>query len=163
MKYNWRLDISDIKSLYNKGYSLQEVGKMVGATRQAVWGIMKSHNIERRRKKILPFIVYDNQKWTITNTTGYYRKTTDRFHHISLHRYVYEKEVGKIPIGYDIHHIDNDKTNNKITNLDCLPKADHTRLHSPHHNQYKNNKTKHLYEDRTNKTPIFKKSKDKVL
>ena len=141
-KYNWRLDLNEIKSLYNQGYSCAEVGKIVGASRQAVWGIMKSHNIKTREKKLLPYIIYDDKKWTVSKTTGYYRLTKSRKVNISLHRYVWEKEVGKIPSGYDIHHIDGDKTNNDVKNLECLSKAEHTSKH----NQYKNNKNKHLYE-----------------
>lgn len=146
MNYNWRLDIKQIKDLYEQGYSCAEIGKMVCASRQAIWGLLKNHKVKTREKKLLPFIMYDNKKWTISKTTGYYRQTINRKEHISLHRYVYEKETGqKIPAGYDIHHIDCDKTNNKLENLECLPKAEHTKKYSPHHNQYKNNKTKHLY------------------
>jgi hypothetical protein len=59
-----------------------------------------------------------------------------------MHRYVWEKEKGKIPKGYDIHHINGKKYDNRIENLECLPKAEHTKKYSPHHNQYthKNNK-----------------------
>ena len=147
MKYNWRLDIKQITDLYNQGYSCTEIGKMVCASRQAIWELLKSHKVETRKKKLLPFIIYDNKKWTISKTTGYYRETTSRKKHLSLHRYVYEKETGlTIPPGYDIHHIDLDKTNNKLSNLECLPKAEHTRKYSPRHNQYKNKHTKHLYE-----------------
>jgi len=34
-----------------------------------------------------------------------------------LHRLVYELFVGEIPKGYEIDHIDNDRTNNRIDNL----------------------------------------------
>jgi hypothetical protein len=53
-----------------------------------------------------------------------------------MHRYVWEFANGPIPENYDIHHIDNDKSNNGISNLMCLPKSEHTRLFSPHNNQY---------------------------
>lgn len=145
-KYNWRLDIKKIEELYGQGYSCSDIGKMLGATRQAVWEKMKNARIKRRQKKLLPYIIYDDKKWTISKTTGYYRLTNKRDKHISLHRYVWEKEIGIIPIGFDIHHIDGNKTNNNIKNLECLSKSEHTRRYSPHHNQYKNNKTKHLYE-----------------
>ena len=48
MKYNWRLNIKEIEELYKKGFSCTEVGKMIGASRQAVWGLMKSHDIKTR-------------------------------------------------------------------------------------------------------------------
>jgi HNH endonuclease len=36
---------------------------------------------------------------------------------------------GEIPLGYHIHHIDNDYTNNSIDNLKCIKGGEHTRLH----------------------------------
>ena len=143
MKYNWRINITEVEKFYKQGYSLSEVGKMVGASRQAIWGLMKSHKIERRIKKLLPVYVYNGYKFTLT-TNGYYRCT--EMNRIHLHRYVWITERGKIPQGWDIHHLDCNKQNNIIDNLECLSKAEHTRKYSPHHNQYKNNKTKHLYE-----------------
>lgn len=46
-----------------------------------------------------------------------------------LHRVVWEYHNGKIPKGYDIHHIDGDKSNNQIENLQCLTRKEHRRLH----------------------------------
>ena len=46
-----------------------------------------------------------------------------------LHRYVWECNFGVIPEGYDIHHIDFDKRNNDITNLQMLPEREHQLLH----------------------------------
>jgi len=53
-----------------------------------------------------------------------------------LHRDVWEFYKGPIPKGWDIHHIDLDRENNAIENLECLPKAEHTSKYSPHNNQY---------------------------
>ena len=46
-----------------------------------------------------------------------------------LHRAVYEYYKGKIPQGFHVHHIDGDRTNNGIENLELLQKGDHSRLH----------------------------------
>lgn len=94
-----------------------------------------------RTKRLLPFVVYRGRKFTIANT-GYYR-STDRREEMLLHRFVWKSEVGEIPDGYDVHHIDGDKKNNDLSNLECLPKAEHTRRYSPHCNQYKCNCKKH--------------------
>ena len=53
-----------------------------------------------------------------------------------MHRYVWENEKGKIPEGWDIHHINNDKADNRISNLECLSKSEHTKKYSPHNNKY---------------------------
>lgn len=47
-----------------------------------------------------------------------------------LHRLIYEDTFKiKIPDDYDIHHIDEDKTNNDINNLVLMTHEDHTILH----------------------------------
>ena len=56
-------------------------------------------------------------------TRGAKRNMTNKY------RMIWEKYYGDIPIGYDIHHIDFDHTNNSIDNLQCLPKEEHMRLH----------------------------------
>ena len=127
MKYNWRLDIQEIKKLYKQGFSCSEIGKMLGASRQAIWEKMKHANIPTRKKRVFPYVMYDGVKFT-QSEYGYYR-ATGREKHISLHRYKWLKEVGKIPNGCDIHHKDRDKTNNKISNLECLSKSEHTKKH----------------------------------
>ena len=47
-----------------------------------------------------------------------------------VHRLIYEAFVGKIPEGFDVHHIDKDKDNQDPSNLLCLSHADHAWLHS---------------------------------
>lgn len=105
-------DTNEIIKLYNDGYSCEDIAKIYSMSRQAVWERLKRNKVIFRTKKILPFIMYDNIKFT-PSEYGYYRATI-RTKHISPHRYKYEKEVGKIPHGYDIHHIDGDKQNNDI-------------------------------------------------
>ena len=46
-----------------------------------------------------------------------------------LHQDIWIYYHGEIPKGYEIHHIDGDKGNNDIYNLQCLTKAEHRRLH----------------------------------
>ena len=47
-----------------------------------------------------------------------------------MHRYVWEVEKGDIPDGHDIHHIDGDKANNHISNLDCISHSEHSIIHN---------------------------------
>jgi hypothetical protein len=47
-----------------------------------------------------------------------------------LHRLVYEKFIGIIPDNYDIHHIDGNRLNNEIYNLQCLSHSEHIKLHA---------------------------------
>lgn len=51
----------------------------------------------------------------------------------SIHRIIYEKHYGCIPIGYVIHHINGIKIDNKLENLIQLPKEYHNLLHQKFH------------------------------
>lgn len=42
----------------------------------------------------------------------------------TIHRLVYETFIGEIPEGLEIDHIDNNKTNNKLSNLRLLTRAE---------------------------------------
>lgn len=50
---------------------------------------------------------------------------------IGVHQAVYEYYYGEVPKGYHIHHIDCDKSNNLITNLQMLTKTEHIKIHRP--------------------------------
>jgi hypothetical protein len=120
-------------SLYLSGLSLQQVAKKINVTRQCVYQSFKKRGFKLRGINFQPFQEYDGKKFTLRNTGYYCLTTNDR---ILMHRYVWQKEKGKIPKGWDIHHINEDKTDNRIENLECLSKPEHTRKYSPHNNQY---------------------------
>jgi len=46
------------------------------------------------------------------------------------HRIIWEQDVGPIPKGFEIHHVDGNKLNNSFDNLQCLSKSDHMKLHA---------------------------------
>ena len=49
---------------------------------------------------------------------------------ILMHKYVWEYYNGKIPKGYEVHHIDRNRANNDISNLQLLTKEEHKRIHA---------------------------------
>lgn len=117
----------EMYELYQKGYSLEKVGKSYGVTRQSVYSRFKRKGLRMRSLKRKPFIIVDGLKFTI-NKNGYYECTTiDR---LMLHNYNWEKVNGKIPNGYELHHKDLVKINNKIYNLQLVTPSEHTKIHS---------------------------------
>ena len=72
------------------------------------------------------YIEYDGLKFCRDEKTGYYLNSTIRKR---LHRYVWEKEVGSIPKGFHVHHINGNKADNRIENLSIMTAKGHERLH----------------------------------
>ena len=64
---------------------------------------------------------FDGIKFIRTDK-GYYRHNGLR---VYMHRYVWEYYNGKIPKGYEVHHIDFD-----ISNLQLLSKTEHRKIHA---------------------------------
>ena len=72
------------------------------------------------------YITYNGLRFCRDDKTGYYLNSTI---HKRLHRYVWECEVGTIPKGCQIHHIDGNKANNDLSNLAIMTATGHQRLH----------------------------------
>lgn len=123
----------DAYKLYLEGISLEQVASKIGVTRQCVFKAFKKRGFALRGINYRPYQMYDGKKFTLRDN-GYYALTKNK--RTQMHRYVYEKEVGKIPKGYDIHHVNGKKYDNSIENLMCISKSEHTKLYSPHNNQY---------------------------
>jgi len=119
--------------MYLEGLSLAQVGLKMGMTRQSVYTAFKKRGYTLRGPNFQPVQYHNGEKYTL-RPSGYYERTT--FPRIGMHRAVWESVNGTIPESYDIHHINENKADNRIENLECLPKALHTKLYSPHNNQY---------------------------
>ncbi|MDW3782140.1 HNH endonuclease signature motif containing protein [Staphylococcus saprophyticus] len=70
---------------------------------------------------------FNGVKFTRDDKTGYYLNSTIRKR---MHRYVWEYYYGEIPKGYQIHHLDHDKSNNDISNLQPMIHGEHASLHA---------------------------------
>lgn len=72
----------------------------------------------------------DGYRFRKDKKSGYYLSSkkigTSR---IRLHRYMWEKYHGKIPKGFEVHHIDENKDNNEIENFELLTKKKHLLWH----------------------------------
>ena len=70
---------------------------------------------------------FNNVKFVRDDKTGYYLNSTLRKR---MHRYVWEYYNGEIPKGFQIHHIDHDKSNNDISNLEMISRSKHAKIHA---------------------------------
>lgn len=72
----------------------------------------------------------DGIKFNKDKRTGYFLSTKPIGRKRKrLHVYVWEKEKGELPCGYDVHHKDCDKNNNDISNLILLTRSEHKKTH----------------------------------
>lgn len=71
-------------------------------------------------------IIFNDLVYTRDDKTGYHLNSTLRKR---LHRSIWEHHNGEIPEGYHIHHVDGDKSNNDIENLQLLSASQHQYLH----------------------------------
>jgi len=107
-------------------------------------------------------VIYDNKKWAKKN--GYYQSTLRKFVGKKwLHQYVYEKEVGIILNGYEIHHIDKNKDNNDISNLELVKSKEHGHKHTYRDNPERmKNQKEHLDKIRPKETYKWSQEPDLI-
>ena len=91
---------------------------------------MKSIKIRGTHKKgFTPFTpgVYYNGFWFAENKDGYYRSRNGGG---MLHRVIWECLIGEIPKGFSIHHINGNRKDNRIENLEMVHKSTHATYHN---------------------------------
>lgn len=71
----------------------------------------------------VPFIDFNSKRYYLYKGEKYYSKGSKR-----LHRVVFECYKGEIPKGYDVHHINEDTTDNRIENLALVERSLHARF-----------------------------------
>lgn len=121
---------------YQKGFSLEKIGLMFGISRQSVYEMFKRRSYDLRIQKKLPYLFFNGEKFTLRKT-GYYASTKNSRN--LMHREVWKYYNGKIPKGFDIHHKDRDRSNNKIENLELIKHSEHSKKYATGNNQFTKN------------------------
>lgn len=67
------------------------------------------------------------RKFYIDHTTGYWISVD--YPRIRAHVWVWQNNFGEVKKGYHIHHVDENKSNNEIDNLQEISAKDHALLH----------------------------------
>ena len=62
-----------------------------------------------------------------------YKKVTIDGVCLLAHRYIWEQQNGPVPAGMLVHHINHNKIDNRIENLELMSPGDHSRHHNQKH------------------------------
>lgn len=145
-----------LETEYTSGKTLKEIGDTLGVTIACVRKYFVKYGIKRRTKK-----EYVNRREKNHNWKGGRRATPggyiqlhmpqhpncDKHGYVYEHRYVMEQAIGRYLTANEVvHHIDENKSNNDISNLMLLTNSEHVALHMMLN---KNKKIKRNEESRT--------------
>lgn len=93
---------------------------------------MKGYGLMIKYDKTKKHAYFNGYTFTRDEKTGYYlsSKNIKNNKRQRLHVYVWEYYNGDVPKGYEIHHKDENKYNNEISNFELLQSLKHRRLHA---------------------------------
>ena len=121
--------VAAMYAMYQTPKSLEEVGRAYHKTRQSIYELFRTRGYELRGKQLKGLQVLDGINFTEMKG-GYLRGTTLRGR-TTMHRYVWQKHRGKIPVGYVVYHKNGNRADNKISNLRLVALSDMPRTFNP--------------------------------
>ena len=139
------VDINRLAKLYESADSLSELARQLGVPRGRVEYLFKKHNIPTKRTgfkspRNVPIPKgkeHYNWKGGSYITNGYvyeyapeHPMACKRKGYVQQHRLVMEKHLGRYLESHEmVHHINGDKTDNGIKNLEVLSRSKHISKH----------------------------------
>lgn len=126
--------VAAMYAMYKTGKSLKDIGIVYGRTRQCIYDVFRTRKYQLRSKELKGLQILNGINFTLTKR-GYLRGSVNGVR-VLMHRYVWETMRSPIPPGHDIHHLNRNRQDNRIENLELLSKSEHSRKYSTGHNQF---------------------------
>ena len=131
------LPVTEIMARYKSGVNTGTLALDYGVCRGTIWNRLRVAGVKMQRCRFPT----GNQASVGTrsrpkpggplcdNGNGYLRTRDRRGRHCYVHRACWEAHHGPTPHGHDLHHINSNRTDNCIENLECLPHSEHMHKH----------------------------------
>ncbi len=141
---------NQIKSLYFKGYSTNQIGELLQINGSNIYHALGSRGIPMRTQRDAIQLAHDRgqvrtargerHKWwkggKSKHTAGYIlikrpeHPRADCRGYVPEHTLVAEKKIGRLLLSNEItHHINHDRTDNRPENLDVMTNVEHGKMH----------------------------------
>lgn len=118
--------------MYNSGKSARYIASQLGCSRDTVVRRLEASGIHVEHRHASG---KDHYKWKggKMNHSGYLLVKNPNYpesgnYYVRQHRLVWEQAYGPLPDGYEVHHLNGVRTDNRLENLCALPKSNHGKV-----------------------------------